>query len=105
MAEEKVAARLTIHRAALMTNEFRKDAADWIRERAKMLTRGELDTITRFQSVVTIVLIRRKEMTKEGRKQIAKWLRGHATDLVKEGINYSMRFTARYWYEDGDYES
>lgn len=37
-------------------------------------------------------------MSPEGKKEIAEWLRRQAKQLLKEGHNYSGRFTARYLY-------
>lgn len=35
-------------------------------------------------------------MTDKGRKDIAEWLRTHAKAILKDGKNYSKRFTGRY---------
>lgn len=37
-------------------------------------------------------------MSDKGKKAIAEWLRQQAKNLLKDGKNYSKRFTARYMY-------
>ncbi len=48
------------------------------------------------KAIATLTIHRVAEMTPEGRKAIAEWLRNHAKMIVKEGKNYSKRFTGRY---------
>lgn len=45
-----------------------------------------------------VVTIRRASTwTDSDRKEIAHWLREQAKALIKDGRNYSLRFTARYY--------
>ena len=37
-------------------------------------------------------------MTPKERRELATWLRDHADMLVRDGKNYSKRFTGRYMY-------
>lgn len=53
------------------------------------------------KSAAVLTIFRADEMTDEGRRDIARWLRRHANLLVKEGDNYSTRFTGRYLYTNG----
>jgi hypothetical protein len=54
------------------------------------------------KSAAVLTIFKANEMTEQGRRDIARWLRRHANWLVKEGDNYSERFTGRYIYMEGD---
>ena len=50
------------------------------------------------KKTVAVITIRgAKEMGSRGRATIAAWLRKQADGLMKEGNEYAVRFTARYY--------
>lgn len=50
------------------------------------------------RSAATVTVRDAALMTPKGRREVAAWLRRHAALLVREGKNYSTRFTGRYVY-------
>jgi hypothetical protein len=59
----------------------------------------EVDVVKKKEKSAAIVTIKEADrMTPAGRRRVAKWLRAQADMLVKEGKNYSPRFTGRYLY-------
>lgn len=64
--------------------------------------RGSLESVASregYKVAATLSIRRAGEMSEHGRLQIAEWLLGKARDLIREGEQYSPRFTARYWYK------
>lgn len=55
---------------------------------------------SKVKSAAVLTVRDAPNMTPEGKKAIAEWLRKQAKMLVKEGKNYSKRFTARYLYPE-----
>ena len=45
-----------------------------------------------------LVIHRAADMSKQGRRRVAAWLTRVGRDVVKQGDNYSARFTAKYWW-------
>lgn len=52
------------------------------------------------KSAAVLTIKHADQMTPTGRKEVAAWLRAQAIMLVREGKNYSARFTGRYLHED-----
>lgn len=48
------------------------------------------------KSHATLTIHRASDMSPQGRKDIAAWLRECAKSLIKDGKNYSKKFTAKY---------
>ena len=49
-------------------------------------------------SAASLTIWEASQMSDKGKKAIAEWLRQQAKNLLKDGKNYSKRFTARYMY-------
>lgn len=54
----------------------------------------------KVQSAAVLTVRDAAEMSPEMKQEIATWLRSQAKGLLKEGDNYSERFTARYLYTE-----
>ena len=48
------------------------------------------------KTVAKLSIFGASQMGNEGRAEVAEWLRRQANSLVKDGHNYSERFTGRY---------
>lgn len=53
----------------------------------------------------TLTINRAGEMTASGRAAIARWLRRQARAVLNRGDEYSVRYTAKYLYQDKDDEA
>lgn len=53
-------------------------------------------TTVEKKPVATLTIRSAGKMTPEGREAVAEWLRMHARMLLKDGANYSPRFTGHY---------
>jgi len=53
-----------------------------------------------IKAAASLVIHEADEFTERGRKDVANWLRRQASALLREGANYSKRYTARYLYRD-----
>lgn len=62
------------------------------------MMRRERNMKRKSESAAILTVKRAAEMTPKGRREIAKWLRRHADMLVRDGKDYSARFTGRYLY-------
>lgn len=50
----------------------------------------------KYHCAATVTIHGADSMTPRGRRRIAAWLRSHADFIVREGKNFSKRFTGRY---------
>lgn len=50
----------------------------------------------RHTQLATLTIHYAAQMGEKNRKNIAAWLRQHAKDIIKDGKNYSKRFTGKY---------
>ena len=58
----------------------------------------ELDMPSKEKSAAILTIKGAAKMSPEGRRAIAQWIKKQADALVKDGLLYSGKFTARYLY-------
>jgi hypothetical protein len=57
------------------------------------------ENMTSEKYAARLTIYNAADMTAQGKKDIANWLRKQAEFLLKDGDNFSKRFTAKYYYQ------